>query len=235
MVSRKEKYMSCVLGTAISIAAYFHNGQIDKNGDAYILHPLRIMMKMDNFEEKVVAILHDVLEDSDCEFLDIEEKIELSQKMKEALLAITKMPNEKYFEYIKRVNENLIARKVKIADLVDNLSRKGTPSSLRKRYYEALNFLCGADELPHDRKRLASFFGFEVYIDRLWPEIEYLEVNYQDEINFMFSLKTEKYPPIKDYQYTEKVFMEWYFEFKSQIRKVIEEEKYYELPDWENM
>ena len=58
------------------------------------------------------------------------------------------MSDEKYFEYVERLNKNSLARKVKIADLVDNLSRTGTPNSLRKRYYKALGILCGEDNLP---------------------------------------------------------------------------------------
>ena len=143
-----KEYERDALESAIEIAMQFHKCQKDMNGEPYILHPLRVMMKMGTFEEKVVGVLHDVLEDTECSIEYINARCEFSKDIVDALLAITRMSGEKYFEYVERLNKNSLARKVKVADLVDNLSRTGAPISLRKRYYKALGILCGEDNLP---------------------------------------------------------------------------------------
>lgn len=92
-------------------------------------------------EEKIVAVLHDVLEDTSCTETYLEGVLE-SDELLDAVKAITRNPNEKYFAYINRVKENSLARTVKIADLTDNLSRDGISSSLRERYEKSLGILC---------------------------------------------------------------------------------------------
>jgi len=111
--------MSC-LGKAISIAAQAHEGQLDKAGAPYILHPLRVMLKMTTEDEMIVAVLHDVIEDSDLTIERLRQE-GFDGEVLAALECLTKRGGEEYWEYIARVRMNPLAIKVKIADLEDNL------------------------------------------------------------------------------------------------------------------
>ena len=106
---------------AIQIAVEAHAGVKDKGGKAYILHPISVMMRCETDEEKTVAILHDVVEDTDWTFEALQEE-GFSEKIIEALKTVTKhTEDEDYDEFIQRSLKNNIGRKVKIADLRENL------------------------------------------------------------------------------------------------------------------
>jgi len=107
---------------ALAIAADAHAGQVDKGGQPYILHPLRVMAQMDTTAERVVALLHDVVEDTSWT-LDAINVLGLSLAQRTALDALTRRPGaEPYAGYLCRINtEGAMAMKVKIADLKDNL------------------------------------------------------------------------------------------------------------------
>jgi len=109
-----------MLEVALSIALESHNGQLDKAGQIYILHPLRLMMKFSNMEERIVAVLHDVVEDSDVTLDDLASK-GFSKKVISAIGCLTKKENETYDNFINRIIVNDLARKVKIEDIKDNL------------------------------------------------------------------------------------------------------------------
>ena len=106
---------------ALEIALKAHAGQTDKAGQPYILHPLRIMAKMEMEDEKVVAILHDVIEDSD---FTAEQLIEdgIPEHIVEAVQVLSKKEGEGYPEFIDRVVKNKLAAKIKKADIEDNLN-----------------------------------------------------------------------------------------------------------------
>jgi (p)ppGpp synthase/HD superfamily hydrolase len=105
---------------AISLAARVHRDQRDKAGEAYILHPLRVMLRQTDETDRIVAVLHDVLEDSDVTAEDLRGS-GYSDDVIAALEALTKHAGETYDDFIERVAENSIARRVKLADLEDNL------------------------------------------------------------------------------------------------------------------
>lgn len=105
---------------ALSVALQAHAGQLDKGGNAYILHPLRLMQRAETLAEKVVALLHDVVEDSDYSFVDLREA-GFPPIIVGAVEALTKNSNEKYEQFIERVKSNNIARKIKILDIIDNM------------------------------------------------------------------------------------------------------------------
>ena len=124
------------LEKAIKIAVEAHTGQVDKGGNPYILHPLRVMLSLDTEEERIVGILHDVVED--CEGWTWERLREqgCSDEIIEALKSVSKTPEEEkqfkkmddpnekldhYLEFIKRAKFNKIGRNVKAADIKDNL------------------------------------------------------------------------------------------------------------------
>ncbi len=108
------------LEDAILLAAKAHRGRKDKAGAAYILHPLRVMFRMKTKDEKIVAVLHDVIEDTKYTLEDLR-KGGYSQKILQSLDYLTRPDGEEYEEFIKRVKHNPLARKVKIADIEDNL------------------------------------------------------------------------------------------------------------------
>ena len=109
-----------MLEDAMSLAAKAHRRQKDKAGAAYILHPLRVMLRMNTNDERIVALLHDVVEDTEYTLEDLR-KAGYSQKILQSLDFLTKRDGEEYDQFIKRVKRNPLARKVKIADIEDNL------------------------------------------------------------------------------------------------------------------
>ena len=109
------------LERAIQIAVEAHAGVKDKGGKAYILHPISVMMRCETDEEKIVAILHDVIEDTDWTFEALRQE-GFSETIITALETVTKLSeDEDYDEFIQRSLNNEIGRKVKIADLRENL------------------------------------------------------------------------------------------------------------------
>lgn len=121
--------MTQTLERAIAIAATAHAGQVDKGGAPYILHPLKVMLRMTTLEERIVAVLHDVVED--CEIsLDDLRKEGFSEEVLSAIESVTKAPGESYEDFVERAAQNPIGRVVKLADLEENsdLSRIASPS-----------------------------------------------------------------------------------------------------------
>jgi (p)ppGpp synthase/HD superfamily hydrolase len=110
------------LEQAISLAAQVHEGQLDKAGEAYILHPLRVMLRLETVEERRVAVLHDVVEDSGVT-LDTLRRKGLPEQEVLAVAALTKGEGETYDAFIERAGRNGLARRVKLADLEDNSDR----------------------------------------------------------------------------------------------------------------
>lgn len=109
-----------LLERAISIAVEAHRGQQDRNGAPYILHPLRMMCCVATEAEKVVAVLHDVVEDTDWTFEDLKREGFDDGTLK-ALDCLTKREGEDYEDFIQRSAKNSLAHRVKIADLEDNM------------------------------------------------------------------------------------------------------------------
>lgn len=109
-----------MLEKAITIAVEAHLGQKTLNGEPYILHPLHVMNQMKTEEEKVVAVLHDVIEDTDItiDYLNCFFKFPIIQ----ALIALNHPHGEPYLKkYIERVADNLLATNVKLEDLKHNM------------------------------------------------------------------------------------------------------------------
>ena len=117
------------LAKAIEIAASAHSEQKDKGGSPYILHPIRVMMSLNTEEEKIVGVLHDVVEDSEDWNFDRLREEGFAEDIVSALKSVTKQSDaENYEAFIERARRNQIGRNVKIADLRDNLdvTRIGT-------------------------------------------------------------------------------------------------------------
>ena len=105
---------------ALALAVDVHTGVLDKAGEPYILHVLRVMARMSSEDERVVAILHDVVEDSDRTIDDLH-RLGFSPAVVAAVQQLTKPPGADYQRYVAGVRGNPLARAVKLADLEDNM------------------------------------------------------------------------------------------------------------------
>lgn len=128
---------------ALQLALAAHEGQVDKAGKPYILHPMTVASLQKTEECIIVALLHDVVEDAKDRGFTLEYIADhgFSYEVIEALRLLTHDKDVDYFEYIHAIKQNEIARKVKLADLAHNsdLSRleKVTDKDMqRKRKYE---------------------------------------------------------------------------------------------------
>jgi len=141
-----------LLSIAIRMAADFHHGQMDKGGNPYILHPLRVMFGVaPDIEAMQVAVLHDVIEDCNIkpEYLISQG---FSQRVVDAVVAVSREPagtlnRRTYKEFIRDIKLNELAKKVKIADLKDNMNperMKDLPANEKgivHRYEKAMEIL----------------------------------------------------------------------------------------------
>ena len=115
------------LERAIEIATEAHRGQLDKAGNDYINHPLRVMAASKSAEEKIVGVLHDVVEDTDWTFEMLADE-GFSNEIIEALRCVTKLSDsEPYDKFIARVKTNPLAVAVKLNDLSDNMDIRRLP------------------------------------------------------------------------------------------------------------
>ena len=115
------------LERAIEIATQAHKGQLDKAGNEYIGHPLRVMEAGKTTEEKILGVLHDVVEDSNWTFAQLAAE-GFSPEIIEALKCLTKLSDtEPYDKFIKRVKTNPLAIAVKLNDLTDNMDIRRLP------------------------------------------------------------------------------------------------------------
>jgi len=134
------------LGKAIRIAAQAHEGQRDKAGAPYILHPLRVMMKMATEAKQITAVLHDVIEDTDWTMERLQQE-GFHGEILDALECLTRRDGEEYEKFIERVKRNPLAVKIKIADLEDNLDvarlKEVTEADTKRleKYRQALQML----------------------------------------------------------------------------------------------
>ena len=106
---------------AMIIAYEAHKNQVDKSGVPYIYHTIHVAEQMDTENECIIALLHDVVEDTNVTFKQLEEVF--SKEIIDILKLLTREENIEYDEYIKRIKNNSIACKVKIADLTHNLDK----------------------------------------------------------------------------------------------------------------
>lgn len=128
------------------IAYEAHKNQVDKSGVPYIYHPIHVAEQMDTENECIIALLHDVVEDTNVTFKQLEEVF--SKEIIDILKLLTREENIEYDEYIKRIKNNSIACKVKIADLTHNLDKTRldfvTEVDVKRneKYKRALQILC---------------------------------------------------------------------------------------------
>lgn len=137
------------LERAIELATEAHRGQFDKAGNDYIEHPLRVMAMGKTLNEKIVGVLHDVIEDTDWTFEKLESE-GFSSEIIDALRCVTKLSeDEPYDKFIARVKTNPLAVAVKLNDLSDNMDIRRLPDisdkdvKRLKKYLRAYKQLTG--------------------------------------------------------------------------------------------
>lgn len=134
------------LEKAISIALQAHKGQIQRNGEPYILHPLYVMQQVDGEVMRTAAILHDVIEDSAYSLEDLE-KEGFSEEVLRLVDALTRRRDESYEDYIMRVSKTPEAIPIKMADLKHNMDAlrlvefSNRDGDRMKRYHNAYRTL----------------------------------------------------------------------------------------------
>ncbi len=135
-----------LLQKAVEIAVRAHRDQKRRNGDPYVLHPLRMMCRMRTDTERILAVLHDVVEDTDYTFEQLKAE-GFPEEVIQALDCLTKQDGEPYDAFVERTSRNRLATTVKLADLEDNMdvlqSGKLTPADLERfeKYRRAWKFL----------------------------------------------------------------------------------------------
>ncbi|MBE9163688.1 MULTISPECIES: HD domain-containing protein [Microcoleaceae] len=120
MLSNRNSDYELLLQRAIAIAAKAHEEQVDKAGNPYLDHPLFVMENVTSLEQKIVAVLHDAVEDSELTLEQLRSE-DFPEVIVSAIAAITKIEGEAYAAYLERVIANPIALRVKIADVTHNL------------------------------------------------------------------------------------------------------------------
>lgn len=115
-----------LLESALKIAIKAHEGQTDKAGKAYILHPLRIASNCSTIETQIVALLHDVVEDSSITLEDLKTS-GFPDTIIDAIDSVTRRRNESYMDFVCRCSKNPIGKVVKLLDLDDNMNIKRLP------------------------------------------------------------------------------------------------------------
>lgn len=127
------------LGRAIELAVIAHQGQKRRSGESYIYHPIRVMMQCRNLQDMIIAILHDVVEDTDYSLGDVRRILELNEELTDDLDCMTSRPHEYYLDYIRRLSTSLRARRIKKIDIHDNM--KSAKPKRQLLYQQALLIL----------------------------------------------------------------------------------------------
>jgi (p)ppGpp synthase/HD superfamily hydrolase len=125
------------LEDAIALAVEAHRGQQEKAGQPYILHVLRVMFRLDTEYEQMAGVLHDVVEDT-AYTLDDLRRLGYPELVVTAVDCLTRREGETYEEFVERAGVNSIARRVKLADLEDNMDIRRLPA-VTERDRERLN------------------------------------------------------------------------------------------------
>ena len=115
------------LENAITLAVQLHAGQLDKGDQPYILHPLRVMLQLQQPDQQIVAVLHDILEDTHTTAQDLQ-NLGFQTHIIQAIQALTKLPHETRVQAAMRTAQNPLTCAVKIADVKDNMNLARIPN-----------------------------------------------------------------------------------------------------------
>ena len=140
--------MTITYEEAVIIMRDAHRGQLDKCGEVYALHPLRVSKRFkDAYKDEIAtqaALFHDLFEDTSVTEANLR-KIGVNEEVIKIVNVLTRKKDEKYFDYVRKIKDskNVRAILIKIADLEDNLRPSPEGESLRQRYFKSLNILVG--------------------------------------------------------------------------------------------
>ena len=115
---------------ALIFASMAHSGQKRNDGSNYIIHPIRVSQEVHTDSQRVCALLHDVVEDTNVSFDEVEEHF--GKEVSVSIDCLTHRKGESYFDYITRVLTDEDAIAVKIADICDNLSDQPSARAIEK-------------------------------------------------------------------------------------------------------
>lgn len=141
---------------ALKLCFDAHKDQVDKSGQPYVFHPFHLAEQMDTEEAVCVALLHDVIEDTDFTIDDMRDA-GMNEAVLDALLLLTHDPTVEYMDYVRALSHNPLARKVKLADLKHNMDASRLDSvteadlERKAKYKEAFVLLAKADA-QHEMK-----------------------------------------------------------------------------------
>ena len=226
-----------LLTKAIIIATKAHSHQFDKGGHAYILHPLSVMNKCESVEEKIVAILHDVVEDTEMTFDDLK-KLGFPQYIINGIDGVTRRTNETYFDFIRRAKQNPISKVVKLHDLEDNMniSRISNPTekdfNRLKRYEKAKNILLD--------KECTGLVDKILYLNEIYSykyeELDKLKNQIKEECNKLSidDFKKYEYKELKEILMKIDMFIDIDFFLHTEIKDLIKEKKEELYPQLKN-
>lgn len=135
----------------MKVAYGAHHGQVDKGGIPYIFHPCHLAEQMDDEISTCAALLHDVVEDTDVTFEDLEK--EFPPEVIDVLKLLTHDDDEDYYDYVRKLKDNPTAKKIKLADIAHNSDQsrlvgtdKDNPETkeyFRRKYSKAIEILNG--------------------------------------------------------------------------------------------
>ena len=146
LLDEQRNKLDQLFSLAIKVATEAHEGHLDKGGNPYILHPQAVAASLDNTENKIVAYLHDVIEDTDVT-LDKLEKLGFTYRIVNSVRILTKSKDVSYDDYLKSVKKDSNAWHVKMADIKHNMDISRIPKPTAKdfsrieKYKKALAFL----------------------------------------------------------------------------------------------
>jgi len=138
--------MSMNVERALQIAIDAHRNQQDRYGAPYILHVMRVMMRGKNEAEKMVGLLHDVVEDTPLTFDDLRRE-GFDDSIIEAVRCLTRPEGESYEDFIRRIKTNSLAIRVKLNDLEDNMDMRRVPELTEKDLPRVNKYLKAYHEL----------------------------------------------------------------------------------------
>lgn len=148
MLTDPDLSTSPTFESLLLLATINHAGQVDKDGQPYILHVLRVSLKQTHIVCRLAALLHDLIEDTEITLQELR-SLGIHETIVGTVDSLTRRDNETYSDYIERLADNAWAVPVKIADLIDNMDTTRLPNGvatgkdidLMRRYRKALNRL----------------------------------------------------------------------------------------------
>ena len=118
----KARHESTLIERALALAVEAHAGHRNASGGPYVLHPIRVMLRVEDEAERIVALLHDTVENEpDRVSLERLRREGYSDEVVDAIDRLTRRPGEPYADFVERIAPSRLARAVKLADLADNL------------------------------------------------------------------------------------------------------------------